>query len=115
MAVRRDIDDLPKNDANYTALTPLWFLERAAQVHPNRISVVHGSRRYTWHQTYQRCRRFASALSNHSIGPGHTVIFLYPPQLLFLFLLSENLFISEAKKIDEKSNYFVPFVVCLTF
>nr|KYP52058.1 2-succinylbenzoate--CoA ligase [Cajanus cajan] len=74
----RDIDDLPKNDANHTALTPLWFLERAALVHPSRISVVHGSQHYTWHQTHQRCRRLASALSNLSIGLGHTVGVLAP-------------------------------------
>ncbi|KAJ1380613.1 Glycoside hydrolase, family 3, N-terminal, partial [Sesbania bispinosa] len=78
MVMGRDIDDLPKNDANFTALTPLWFLERAALVHPTRKSVVHGSQHYTWHQTYQRCRRFASALSNHSIGPGHTVAVIAP-------------------------------------
>lgn len=74
MVVERDIDDLPKNAANYTALTPLWFLERAAVVHPTRKSVVHGSLHYTWLQTYQRCRRMASALNNHSIGLGTTVI-----------------------------------------
>ncbi|KAG4990359.1 hypothetical protein JHK87_023816 [Glycine soja] len=78
MGVGRDIDDLPKNNANHTALTPLWFLERAALVHPTRTSVVHGSRHYTWHQTYQRCRRFASALSKHSIGLGHTVAVIAP-------------------------------------
>ncbi|KAE8727974.1 Acetate/butyrate--CoA ligase AAE7, peroxisomal [Hibiscus syriacus] len=39
----KDIDDLPKNAANYTALTPLCFLERAATVHPTRKAVVHGS------------------------------------------------------------------------
>ncbi|XP_061344786.1 acetate--CoA ligase CCL3 [Gastrolobium bilobum] len=78
MVVARDIDDLPKNDANYTALTPLWFLERAATVHPTRRSVVHGSRHYTWHQTYKRCRRLASALSNHSIGLGNTVSVIAP-------------------------------------
>ena len=70
--VGRDIDDLPKNGANYTALTPLWFLERAAQVHPNRRSVIHGAHQYTWLQTYQRCRRLASALSLRSIGLGST-------------------------------------------
>ncbi|KAG5011074.1 hypothetical protein JHK87_019589 [Glycine soja] len=48
--VAEDIDQWSKN---YTALTPLWFLERAAQVHPTRDSLLHGSRRYTWHQTYQ--------------------------------------------------------------
>ncbi|KAL2338969.1 hypothetical protein Fmac_013415 [Flemingia macrophylla] len=79
MAARaRDIDELPKNAANYTALTPLWFLQRAAQVHPTRSSIIHGSRRYTWHQTYQRCRRFASALSNSSIGIGNTVAVIAP-------------------------------------
>lgn len=76
MAVARDIDDLPKNAANYTALTPLWFLERAATVHPTRTSLVHGSKTYTWHQTYQRCRRLASALSKRSIGLGKTVCIL---------------------------------------
>ncbi|XP_023528985.1 acetate/butyrate--CoA ligase AAE7, peroxisomal-like isoform X1 [Cucurbita pepo subsp. pepo] len=78
MAGIRDIDDLPKNDANYTALTPLWFLERAALIHPSRLSVVHGSRRYNWLQTYQRCRRLASALSNISIGAGDTVAMIAP-------------------------------------
>ncbi|KAI4344811.1 hypothetical protein L6164_011999 [Bauhinia variegata] len=78
MVVGRDIDDLPKNAANYTALTPLWFLERAAQVHPNRSSVVHGSCRYTWHQTYQRCRQLASALAKNSIGLGTTVAVIAP-------------------------------------
>ncbi|KAK1294345.1 Acetate/butyrate--CoA ligase AAE7, peroxisomal [Acorus calamus] len=76
--VERDIDDLPKNAANYTALTPLWFLERAAVVHPDRISIVHGSIRYTWLQTYQRCRRLASALSRRSIGHGSTVAVIAP-------------------------------------
>lgn len=73
----RDIDDLPKSKANYTALTPLWFLERAAAVHPNRKSIVHGSVSYTWRQTYERCCRLASALSRRSIGVGTTVKSLY--------------------------------------
>ncbi|KAJ6704021.1 ACYL-ACTIVATING ENZYME [Salix viminalis] len=67
MGKTRDIDDLPKNPANYTSLTPLWFLERAATVHPTRTSLVHEPVQYTWQDTYQRCRRFASALSNRSI------------------------------------------------
>ncbi|XP_009348886.1 acetate--CoA ligase CCL3-like [Pyrus x bretschneideri] len=78
MVVGRDIDDLPKNDANYTALTPLWFLDRAALVHPTRTSVIHGSIRYTWQQTYQRCRRLASALAKRSIGLGTTVSIIAP-------------------------------------
>lgn len=73
-----DIDDLPKNPANYMALTPLWFLDRAATVHPTRTSVVHGGLRYTWRQTYDRCRAFASALNRRNIGPGKTVSIIAP-------------------------------------
>ncbi|PIA61137.1 hypothetical protein AQUCO_00300569v1 [Aquilegia coerulea] len=78
MGVEEDIDELPKNDANYTALTPIWFLERASLVHPQRKSIIHGSIQYTWLQTYQRCRRLASALLNHSIGVGKTVAVIAP-------------------------------------
>src|SRR5687767_424739 len=65
--------DLEKNPANYAPLTPLQFLERAAQVYPERRSVVHGARRFTWSETYARCRRLASALSQRGIGPGDAV------------------------------------------
>ncbi|XP_010548959.1 PREDICTED: acetate/butyrate--CoA ligase AAE7, peroxisomal-like isoform X2 [Tarenaya hassleriana] len=74
----RDIDELPKIPANYTALTPLWFLERAATVHPARKSLIHGFIEYTWRQTYDRCRRLASALADRSIGPGSTVAIIAP-------------------------------------
>ncbi|KAL2459309.1 Acetate/butyrate--CoA ligase AAE7 [Forsythia ovata] len=76
--VERDIDDLPKNPANYTALTPLGFLERAALVHPTRKSIIHGSVSYTWQQTYHRCRRLASALTNRSVTFGNTVAVIAP-------------------------------------
>lgn len=72
--IEKDIDDLPKSSANYTALTPLGFLERAALVHPHRPSLIHGSLHYTWHHTYTRCRRFASALNKRSVGAGSTVL-----------------------------------------
>ncbi|KAL3752999.1 hypothetical protein ACJRO7_000402 [Eucalyptus globulus] len=74
----RDIDDLPKNEANFSALTPIWFLERAATVHPNRLSLIHGSVTFTWLKTYQRCLRLASALSRRSIGAGSTVAVIAP-------------------------------------
>ena len=35
--------DLPRNEANFVALSPLSFIERTAEVYPNRIAVVHGS------------------------------------------------------------------------
>jgi fatty-acyl-CoA synthase len=70
--------DLDRNRANYAPLTPLSFIERAASVYPNRVSVVHGSRRYAWKQTYERSRRLASALARRGIGTGDTVAVMLP-------------------------------------
>jgi fatty-acyl-CoA synthase len=69
---------LGRNPANYVPLTPLSFLERAAYVYPDRISVIHGSERYTWQETYQRARRLASALKKRGIGAGDTVAVMLP-------------------------------------
>ncbi|HET7765194.1 MAG TPA: acyl-CoA synthetase [Burkholderiales bacterium] len=65
--------DLDKNPANHAPLTPLGFIERAAYVYPEHTAVVHGSRRYTWMETYARCRRLASALAGRGIGKGDAV------------------------------------------
>ena len=75
---------LDRNAANHTALTPLGFLERAAAVFPQRISAIHGARRYTWSETYVRARRLASALARRGIGAGDTVAFMAPniPELM---------------------------------
>jgi fatty-acyl-CoA synthase len=64
---------LGKNTANFTSLSPLTFIERSAATFPDRIAVVHGARRYTWAETYARCRRLASALSRRGVGLGDTV------------------------------------------
>lgn len=64
---------LDKNAANHAPLTPLGFLEWAAAVCPARIAVIHGGRRFTWGETYARCRRLASALARRGIGRGDTV------------------------------------------
>jgi fatty-acyl-CoA synthase len=69
---------LDRNSANYTPITPLLFLERSAEVYPNRIAVIHGKFRQTWMQTYERCRRLASALQKHGIGLGDTVAVMLP-------------------------------------
>ncbi len=55
--------DLDKNPANYMALTPLRFIERAAAVYPDRTAVIHGGESYDWRQAYARARRLASALA----------------------------------------------------
>ncbi len=70
--------DLDRNTANYAPLTPLTFIERAASVYPDRTSVIHGAQRYTWKETFTRCRRLASALARRGIGAGDTVAVMLP-------------------------------------
>jgi len=76
--------DLDKNPANYVPLSPISFLVRAARVYPDRIGIIHGSRRITYCQMLERCRRMASALAAYGIGRGDTVAVLAPniPALL---------------------------------
>src|SRR3984957_13317789 len=69
---------LDKNAANHAPLTPLTFIERAASVYPDRLSVVHGEQTFTWSQTYTRCRRLASALARRGIGKNDTVSVMLP-------------------------------------
>ncbi len=69
---------LERNAANYVALSPLSYIERSAYVYPKRAAVVHGQRSFTWAQTYERCRRLASALVQRGIGRGDTVAVMLP-------------------------------------
>ena len=69
---------LPKTPANYTPLSPITFLTRTAFVHPQRTSIIHGERHWTWAETYIRCCRLASALSKRGIGKGDTVSIMAP-------------------------------------
>ena len=69
---------LERNSANFTPITPLLFLERSAEIYPNKTAIVHGKLRQTWSQTYDRCRRLASALQKHGIGLGDTVAVMLP-------------------------------------
>ena len=70
--------DLDKNAANYTPLSPLTFIERAASVYPERTAQIHGERRYSWAETYRRCRRLASALRQHGVSADDTVALMLP-------------------------------------
>ncbi|KAI0494029.1 hypothetical protein KFK09_024160 [Dendrobium nobile] len=64
--------------ANYVPLSPLSFLERAAAVYGERVSVIHGHVRYTWKETRERCLRLASALAHMGISRGDVVAVLAP-------------------------------------
>ncbi len=70
--------DLDMNAANYAALTPLTFIRRSARTYPDHIAQIHGDIRYTWAETYDRCRRLASALAKRGIGVGDTVAVMAP-------------------------------------
>jgi fatty-acyl-CoA synthase len=70
--------DLPRNPANFAPLSPLSFIERAAEVYPQRLAVVHGDLRRTWGEVYMRCRRLASALTLRGIRKGDTVAVMLP-------------------------------------
>ena len=70
--------DLDRTPANFTPLTPLTFIERAAAVYPDHPSIVDGDRRFNWSQTYARCRRLASALARRGVGLGDCVAVFAP-------------------------------------
>jgi fatty-acyl-CoA synthase len=76
--------DLTKTEANYVPLSPLAFLERAADVYPNRAAVIHGERQLTWRQFDARCRQLAAALRGRGISAGDTVAVMLPnvPEML---------------------------------
>ncbi|XP_038903286.1 probable acyl-activating enzyme 2 [Benincasa hispida] len=65
--------------ANFTPLSPVGFLKRAATVYGGRPSVVYGARVYTWSETYGRCLTLASALVHHfHVSPGDLVVAMAP-------------------------------------
>ena len=76
--------DLDKNAANFQALTPLSYLERAAKVFPDQVAIIHGAQRLTYEEFWQRSLKLASALARRGIGKGDTVSVMLsntPPML----------------------------------
>jgi fatty-acyl-CoA synthase len=69
---------LDRTPANFVPLSPLSFLERSAAVYPNLTSAAYEGRVFTWGQTCERCRRFASFLAKRGIGRGDTVAAMLP-------------------------------------
>ena len=70
--------DLPRTEANFAPFTPLAFIQRTAEVYPDKLAIVHGELRQNWAQTYDRCRQLASALQKHGIGKKDTVAAMLP-------------------------------------
>ncbi len=65
--------DLGRNAANFQPLTPLTFLERAAQVFPDRLAIAHGTLRRTYREFHARSKKLASALAKRGLVRGDTV------------------------------------------
>ena len=70
--------DLGKTPANYTQLSPLTFIERAASVYPQRSALIYGEKCLSWAQTYSRCRQLASALQKQGLQQDDTVAVMLP-------------------------------------
>ena len=64
---------LDKNAANFTALSPISFIERSAEVFADMEAVIHGDRRYNWRQVRERSARLAAALRAAGVTRGSTV------------------------------------------
>lgn len=65
--------DLEKCQANHQALTPIRFLQRSADVFPNRTAVIYKDRKYTWKEYAERCHKLARALISSGVQRGETV------------------------------------------
>ena len=52
--------NLEPNPANYVPLSPVSFLKRAASICPDKTAVIHGARRYSYLEFWQR-RRYLPA------------------------------------------------------
>ena len=65
--------DLDRNAANFQPLTPLSFLARAAEVHPDTTAIIHGGLFRNYRDFYTRAKKLASALARRGVKRGDTV------------------------------------------
>jgi fatty-acyl-CoA synthase len=64
---------LDKVAANSQPLSPINFLNRTADVHPERVAIIHGDQKITYREYRKNVQRLASALIQHGVKPGDTV------------------------------------------
>ncbi|CAN5857365.1 acyl-CoA synthetase [soil metagenome] len=69
---------LDKNSANFAALSPMSFVERAAEVFGDAPAIIHGQRRANWRELRERSARLAAALRDLGVGRNHTVSVMLP-------------------------------------
>ena len=69
----------PQPGERYAPLTPISFIERAADVYPQRIAWVHGDMRATYAAFRARTRAGSrQRFSGRGVGPGDTVAVMLP-------------------------------------
>jgi len=59
---------------SFEPLTPTAYLDRAAEAHGDRVAVVDGTRRWTYTELRQRCRRLAGGLAPLAAGSPVAVL-----------------------------------------
>ena len=69
-------DELPKCPANYVPLSPVSFLDRTADIYPDREAVIYNDISLTWTQVRARARSVAASLRARGIGKNDTVSLL---------------------------------------
>src|SRR5258708_3336520 len=71
-------------DAWFTPLTPLAFLDRSAQIYPEKTAIVYGDRRINYTEFAAAATRLAHALRASGVKPGDRVAYLLPniPEML---------------------------------
>ena len=72
------------SSVSFTALTPLSFLDKAAQVWPGKQAVLYGDRRISYAGLAADATRIAHALRAAGVRPGDRVAYLMPnlPEML---------------------------------
>ena len=78
MTIRNHKTGLEKNKANYVPLSPVTFLKRTADIFPNYTSIISENNKFTWKNTFTRCKLFASSLKKRKIKKGDTVSIIAP-------------------------------------
>ncbi len=69
----RDQPHLARRDVNFRPLTPVDFLVRTVEVHPERKAVVWGDRSWTYRQFAAMVERFCRRLEAEGVAPGDVV------------------------------------------
>ena len=74
--MQEDNKSFDKVSANYVSLNPISFLRRTAKVFPNRLSIVYEDIKFSWSETFERCKKLASALKSEGLERGDVVGFI---------------------------------------